>query len=639
MKPTHPWHSSPLGTAIRWFGGIQFAVPVLVFVAVAMSWGTYLESTISAKEAKQVVYGSWWFMLLMGLTCVSLVLAVITRFPWKRGHVGFIIVHASLVTLIFGGFWSMLGRVEGHLTLEEGNISGRLETEEESLELVEHDGGQFKTIAWIPAPQKPGEYTVGGVPVRVTERWQNCREEGEVVDGGPEPYRAVYLTPAPGAPQGIWVGDEARGGPARFMGLVVRVLADGSDWKAPDPAAAADAGYSFIVGDKTFALGAEGQEAFPGWKIASITRFKNATTTNNVVGESAEAGSNPAVTVLLTDGRGTTERHTAFKNFPDIYLAKVLEGSAASGARLTSASVGIPGAAPGATPGARPGEESLVIYGPVSAPRAAYVAADGKAIAFESTGAYPWTLDCGGRKITIVRQVARAREVAHITRAPDAKEHRPALVVSTGGGPGEPVAWKAMIAAAGAGRPAFLRFGPRTIELPFALRLDKFNKVDYPGTDMAMAYESDVTVFGAGGPGPQAKIHMNSPLARDGWKVYQSGFVGNTVSVFSVMKDPGLTATYIGSIGLCVGVLITFYSRKFSWGHPGIPAPFVHKENGNVSTAGNSSHAAAALAGSDGAAGRTALGGPAGGGRDPGRRAGDAAGHVREESGVAAHGA
>ena len=77
---------------------------------------------------------------------------------------------------------------------------------------------------------------------------------------------------------------------------------------------------------------------------------------------------------------------------------------------------------------------------------------------------------------------------------------------------------------------------------------------------------------------------MNNPLVHSGWKVYQSGFVGTQTSIFSVMRDPGLLLTYIGSTFLCIGIAITFYSRGWSWGHPGIPAPFSVKEPSSVSS-------------------------------------------------------
>jgi hypothetical protein len=31
---------------------------------------------------------------------------------------------------------------------------------------------------------------------------------------------------------------------------------------------------------------------------------------------------------------------------------------------------------------------------------------------------------------------------------------------------------------------------------------------------------------------------------------------------------------YLACTGLCIGILVTFYSRSLSWGHPDIPVPF-----------------------------------------------------------------
>jgi hypothetical protein len=58
--------------------------------------------------------------------------------------------------------------------------------------------------------------------------------------------------------------------------------------------------------------------------------------------------------------------------------------------------------------------------------------------------------------------------------------------------------------------------------------------------------------------------------------------MGERTSIFSVMRDPGLLLTYIASVVLCVGVMITFYSRSLSWGHPGIPIRPEEKELSNV---------------------------------------------------------
>ncbi|MFW5653149.1 MAG: cytochrome c biogenesis protein ResB, partial [Planctomycetota bacterium] len=116
-----------------------------------------------------------------------------------------------------------------------------------------------------------------------------------------------------------------------------------------------------------------------------------------------------------------------------------------------------------------------------------------------------------------------------------------------------------------------LRYGPQYLQVPFEVYLEDFRKMDYPGSETAMAYESDV--FFRRGENDEWKpfrIYMNNPLEEAGWKVYQASFVGDTISIFSVATDPGLIVIYPGSIILCVGIVIVFYSRRWSRGHPGI---------------------------------------------------------------------
>lgn len=574
MKATHDWHRTPAGTIVRWLGSVQLAVPLLAVVSAAMVWGTYIESTRSARAAKDAVYGSGWFIALMVLVCLSLIFAVVTRYPWKRKHVGFMMVHASLIALIVGGFWSLFGRIEGRIVLEQGTSADAIELDEEYLELLEHDGGQFRVVAAARPPAAPATVRLGDVTVQIAERWANTREEFDVADGGPEPYRAVEMSFGPSMGS-TWIGEESKNGAAKFGELTIRLLSPGQAWEppaAPPPAGAEVPGFYFLAGEQKFPLGKEGDEAFPGWTIERIATFTHATVSSSGIEESKDAAGkpedNPAVDVTITDGQGTRERHTCFQKFPDMVLVKTIEGTVKSGARLT------------ATGAAKAGSESLVIFGDPGSLKVGYVDAGGSGTVVSQSGRLPWSVQVGKRSFSILREFTRVQEVSRFVKALPADETRPALLLTTGaGGTPAPLAWKGTTAVGSGNAVKVLRYGPRSVPLGFSLRLDEFRKMDYPGTDMAMAYESDVTVTAADEADSKARIFMNNPLKKAGWKVYQSGFSGTRVSIFSVMKDPGLPLTYLGSVGLCVGIVVTFYSRGFSWGHPGIPAPSFRKEH------------------------------------------------------------
>lgn len=76
-------------------------------------------------------------------------------------------------------------------------------------------------------------------------------------------------------------------------------------------------------------------------------------------------------------------------------------------------------------------------------------------------------------------------------------------------------------------------------EMPFTIRLDRFEKEDYPGITMAKAYRSTVTKY-EDGTQERVLIQMNEPLRRDNLILFQSSFGnqgGSTFSTFSVVRN------------------------------------------------------------------------------------------------------
>lgn len=583
MRQSASKFDSRLWRAAMWLGSVQFAVPVLALVAIALGVGTFLESTQNVRIARQYVYGASWFIGVMVLMCVSLTFAVVSRYPWKRRHIGFITVHAGLVGLVVAGFWSMIGRIDGHLALEEGTMSSVVETEQEQLEVLQHNAGKFDSLESVPGPDGAMSLTLAGVSVQVLERWENSRDEEFIADDSPLPLRAIEIAPMPG-PQTLWVGQEDQAGPApTLMGLKVLVLPEGSAWSPPSAAAEAGNEYVFVVGAERFVLRGVGDEALPGWKIIDLKRFERAVVTGDTIVE-GPAGSprNAAVQVKISDGKGTTEQHTAFENFADLVMGKPLEGSGNSASRLVAG-------------GLKAEPETLVVFGTVGSTQIGYIGLDGKGRVIPVEQKYPMVLNLASREVRIMRQLARAHQSIRTVKMPVAKDNRPALLVRIGDGTElRTISWKGMVELTTAdNRLVALHFGPRRVQLPFTVRLADFRKTDYPGTEMAMAYQSDVGLSIGGGPEQKYEIYMNHPFKHGPWKVYQSGFMGEQISVFSVMRDPGLGLTYISSVVLCLGVFITFYSRSLSGGHPGIPAASKEMESGHGSsrTAGRSVHA------------------------------------------------
>lgn len=109
----------------------------------------------------------------------------------------------------------------------------------------------------------------------------------------------------------------------------------------------------------------------------------------------------------------------------------------------------------------------------------------------------------------------------------------------------------------------------KRVTVPFSLVLKDFRKVDYPGTNRPVSFESDVVMED---PKESIAIHktisMNKPLDYKGFRIFQSSYVQDPelgeASVFTVAKNPGITFIYSGACVLFTGVFLLFFVKPLS---------------------------------------------------------------------------
>lgn len=108
------------------------------------------------------------------------------------------------------------------------------------------------------------------------------------------------------------------------------------------------------------------------------------------------------------------------------------------------------------------------------------------------------------------------------------------------------------------GHNLMIGYGPKVINLPFSLHLDKFVMETYPGSNSPSAYESHLTIMGKDGNRPY-KIYMNHILDHDGYRFFQAGFDPDRQGThLSVNHDWwGTHVTYFGYTLLFAGMLLS----------------------------------------------------------------------------------
>src|SRR5262249_28085135 len=101
----------------RWLGSVQIAVILLGLFALVVFLGTLMEHWYNTKIAQELVYKSWWFILLLALLAVNIFFAAAKKWPWKKHQTGFLITHVGLLTMLAGGILHAAAGTDATMTL------------------------------------------------------------------------------------------------------------------------------------------------------------------------------------------------------------------------------------------------------------------------------------------------------------------------------------------------------------------------------------------------------------------------------------------------------------------------------------------------------------------------------------------
>ncbi|MDQ1264778.1 MAG: hypothetical protein QG559_1779, partial [Campylobacterota bacterium] len=113
-----------------------------------------------------------------------------------------------------------------------------------------------------------------------------------------------------------------------------------------------------------------------------------------------------------------------------------------------------------------------------------------------------------------------------------------------------------------------LEWGAKILELPFALKLNDFVMLKYPGSMSPSSYESYITLLDEkNGFKMDYKIFMNNVLDYGGFLFFQSSYDKDEKgTVLSVNHDPGKWPTYLGYLMLAIGMVLNVLNPNSYFG-------------------------------------------------------------------------
>lgn len=121
---------------------LQLAVILILVLAAVLGTGTVYESKYGAHVAAQLVYRSWWMQVLLWVFILNVAAAAISRLPWKKQHVGFLITHLGIIILLLGGWVQQRRGVDGILALAPGESGRMVRMDEAALYVFRTEPGK-----------------------------------------------------------------------------------------------------------------------------------------------------------------------------------------------------------------------------------------------------------------------------------------------------------------------------------------------------------------------------------------------------------------------------------------------------------------------------------------------------------------
>ena len=303
-------------------------------------------------------------------------------------------------------------------------------------------------------------------------------------------------------------------------------------------------------------------------RISLVKVFNQAAVEGGKLTERGQPGANPALELVVESGQAS-QREVSFSKFADFSLNP--KGNFGLKFQYFPSNDVVPSAEPGVPPPAGSGHNVIEFHVDRTHLDAVHVQLfkNGEAVLTKKAKAgetiqSPWM----GMKITI-NSIGPSGKMIDQIRSAEMQPRMPlppsAIFVRPDQGEGTWLVEGDARTFASQGREIEVYYGPGAVQLPFDVTLDQFRKIDYPGTETPMSFESTIRLSKGG---EARRIQMNEPLNHDGYLLYQSSYEQGpgmpTASIFSVNRDPGRFIKYVGAIILMIGIVL-FTLMRSKW--------------------------------------------------------------------------
>ncbi len=564
------------------FGSLAMAVGLLITIGAVLAWGTIYETRFGTASVQRFVYQSWWFQALLAFLALNLAVAALERFPWKRRHLPFVLAHIGIILILAGGIIGGRFGIDGQLIIQEGQAQRLLQLPQNVLVVSQPNPGvgevipiHFEATAWNHEPHARFHVDLEGRSIQlvVDRYYPNALMEEAITGDGPTDNPAVQLVLRHGEQEETaWLLAHdperfgLRWGEAHLLFLepsteqqLAQLIGRSESESQPRGVVTVEMPARRIRQEVPVPENLSRPVSIRGtpYQLTFKAYFPDFTLTEQGPANRSEEPNNPAVALTLSGPEGS-DAHLLFAFHPDF---PALHGRTHTiQAHLTyTHSAG----------GSLPPNAITILRTPAGDLQSVMTGAAGErehaaSLQTSQTYTHPW-LDY---QFELAVYHPKAKLTQHFRNRETNEVRAEVLHLSAQEGQAVAEAWiglRGSVELALNEHPIAVEYRPAQRELPFAVKLLDFRKIDYPGIQMAAGFESDVELIDAQrGLTLLRTISMNNPLRYRGFHLYQSSYIpgATETTVLSVRNDPGTPFVYLGFLTVIAGVVSMFVLRR-----------------------------------------------------------------------------
>ena len=577
----------------QFLASLKLADILLIGFAVLLGIATFYESNTSTDAAQQLIYRSAWFDFLILVLGTNVLCAALSRLPWKKRHIGFVITHLGIIIILVGSLITRKFGVEGQLVLVEGDTGDSITIDQSvfavsipRLNVRQEFDPRFMDQGIPAGKERLYKIADSDITCYIDQYHFNPRVIQNVANNNPQPNPAIQialLQPGQSSDSaGEWLFADSTTDNQLDLGMAVirfqRINNPEELQAVMAPPTNTPPGPEGQIVLKT----ADGKEVqtipvqdflekpYPfqwdnkQYEIRFVEFMARSAVQNNTLINRENGALNPVIRFTL-QGPVNAEEHIAFAQFPELGSFHGQENSQ-SGliAQFIYPSEKFSSG----------GNEAVFFLDQDGKLHYRATNTAGKFMSGDVTLNTPLQTTWPAVNLSVQQIFLNASKTEQIV---DAGSHDPGQhtnpvihvrLESSGQGVDQYVPYNRPATMTIGTETVTVEFGQKQYPLGFNIKLVDFQAPRYPGTNRPARFQSLVKLID-----PQKNIeeeklvYMNNPLAYNRFLVYQSGYEegkngGPDTSIFSVAWAPGTSTIYIGSLVLCLGMVFMYITRR-----------------------------------------------------------------------------